>query len=38
MKITVVGGLAILAVIVAAVLLVRHLNQMNIQPPDENPS
>lgn len=38
MKITVVGALAIVAVIIAAVLLIRHLNRKNNQESEQNRS
>lgn len=38
MKITVVGALSIVAAIVAAVLLIRHLNSKNNQGSEQNPS
>jgi hypothetical protein len=37
MKITVIGALAIAAVIIAAVLLIRHLNRTNDHGPDQHP-
>ncbi len=38
MKITVIGALAIVAVIIAAVLLIHHLNRKNNQGLEQNPS
>jgi hypothetical protein len=37
MKITIVGGLAIAAAIIVAVLLIRHLNRTSENGPDQHP-
>lgn len=37
MKITVVGALAIVAVVIAAVLLIRYLIRKNDQGPEQHP-
>ncbi len=38
MKITVVGALAVVAVILAAVLLIQHLNRKDNQGSEQSPS